>query len=132
MKEIEDREDVSKLVNAFYDKIRKDEFLGPIFEMHLEGRWPAHLEKLTDFWETNLFGIPKFRGNPQSAHAIVDRNLDYEVSQSHFSHWVEMWHETIDEMFEGMLADRAKMAAERMAQGLFMGMLSNRPGNSML
>lgn len=132
MKEIENRDDVSKLVNTFYDKIRNDEVLGPIFEMHLEGRWAAHLEKLTDFWETNLFGIPKFSGNPQRAHAVVDKNLDHTVSQNHFSHWVEMWHQTIDELFEGRLADRAKMAAERMAQGLYLGVVSHRPENNML
>lgn len=133
MKEIVDRDDVSKLVNTFYDKIRKDEVLGSIFEMHLaNGRWPAHLEKLTDFWETNLFGIPKFGGNPQRAHAVVDRNLDYGVSQDHFSHWVEMWHQTINEMFEGRLANIAKMKAERMAQGLFLGVVSNRPENNIL
>lgn len=129
MKEIENRDDISKLVNTFYDKVRKDEILGPIFEMHLSGKWPAHLEKLTDFWETNLFGVPKFRGNPQRAHAIVDRNLNHEVSQDHFEHWVEMWHQTIDELFEGRLAERAKMAAERMAQGLYLGVVSNRPNN---
>lgn len=133
MKEIESRADVSKLVNTFYDKIRKDEVLGPIFGMHLDGgRWPDHLEKLTDFWETNLFGIPKFRGNPQSAHAIVDRNIDYEISPSHFARWVDMWYETIDELFEGKLAERAKMAADRMAQGLYLGVVSNRPGNKYL
>ena len=132
MKDIEDRDDVSNLVNTFYDKIRRDEVLGSIFEMHLAGRWAPHLEKLTDFWETNLFGVPKFRGNPQRAHAVVDKNLDYGVTQDHFSHWVDMWYETIDEMFEGRLADRAKMAAERMAQGLFLGVLTNRPDNTML
>ncbi len=132
MKEIENREDVRLLVHTFYDKIRKDGFLGPIFEMHLEGKWPAHLEKLTDFWETNLFGVPKFRGNPQRAHAIVDRNIDYGVTQEHFAHWVEMWHKTIDEMFVGGRAERAKMAAERMAQGLFLGVVSHRPENNYL
>ena len=132
MKEIENRADVSLLVNTFYDKIREDETLGSIFEMHLAGKWPAHLEKLTDFWETNLFGVPKFRGNPQRAHAIVDRNIDYGITQDHFTHWVEMWHETIDEMFEGERAERAKMAAERMAQGLFLGVVSHRPENKYL
>ena len=72
MKEIKTRKDVSILVHTFYDKIRKDDLLGPIFNSHIaEDQWPEHLEKLTDFWETNLFGIPKFKGNPSQKHLNV-------------------------------------------------------------
>ena len=61
MNTISTRKDISVLVHAFYGKIREDELLGPIFNGHIsEEQWPVHLEKLTDFWETNLFGIPKF------------------------------------------------------------------------
>ncbi|GAL77885.1 hypothetical protein JCM19274_5598 [Algibacter lectus] len=29
----------------------------PIFNHHLtDEQWPTHIEKLTDFWVTNLFG----------------------------------------------------------------------------
>ena len=64
MKAIETREDVTLLVNTFYAKIRKDSLLGPIFNQHIpDERWPEHLSKLADFWETNLFGVAKFKGN---------------------------------------------------------------------
>ena len=62
MKPIKNREDIHLLVNTFYSKIRKDELLGPIFNSHIsENQWPHHLMKLTDFWETNLFGVRKFK-----------------------------------------------------------------------
>lgn len=132
MKEIENREDVSKLVHAFYDKIRADKELGPIFNSHLSAeQWPPHLEKLTDFWETNLFGIPKFKGNPPRVHAEVDHNLNYGVTQEHFAHWMRLWFKTIDEMYEGRLADRAKNAARRMSTGLFLAIWNSRPENSL-
>ena len=58
VKQITSREDVSLLVNTFYGKIRQDELLGPIFNGHIaEEKWPEHLWKLTNFWETNLFGV---------------------------------------------------------------------------
>lgn len=132
MKEIENREDVSRLVHAFYDKIRADEELGPIFNAHLsEEQWPPHLEKLIDFWETNLFGIPKFKGNPPRVHAEVDHKMNYGVTQEHFAHWMRLWFSTIDEMFEGRLADRAKNAARRMSTGLFLAIWNSRPENSL-
>jgi len=127
-KEIESREDIARLVNAFYAKIRQDELLGPIFNSHIaDEQWPAHLEKLTDFWETNLFGIPKFKGSPTMAHFKVDKNLDYKVDQVHFGQWLNLWFQTIDSLFEGELATRAKEAARRMASGQFMAIFRNRP-----
>lgn len=120
MKEIESREDISRLVHTFYAYIRKHHLLGDIFNSHIsEEEWPPHLEKLTDFWETILFGIPKFKGNPTMKHLIVDRNLNYGITQNHFNEWVALWHSTIDSMFEGKVATRAKEASEQMAIGQY-------------
>lgn len=132
MKEIENREDVSQLVHAFYDKIREDDELGPIFNAHLDEKtWPPHLEKLTDFWETTLFGIRKFKGNPPSAHARVDHNMNHGITQEHFAQWIRLWFTTIDERFEGKLADRAKNAARRMSTGLYLAVWNSRPENKL-
>lgn len=130
MKTIENRNDINLLVNTFYAKIRKDELLGPIFNSHIPNEaWPAHLSKLTDFWETNLLGVPKFKGNPSGAHIKVDKNLNYGVEQKHFGQWLQLWFQTIDELFVGLLADRAKNAARKMSTGQFMVMWYNRPEN---
>ena len=127
MKTIENRADVSLLVHQFYAKIRKDELLGPIFNGHIPDEvWPAHLEKLTDFWETNLFGIAKFKGNPAAKHAAVDANLDHSIDQVHFGKWLQLWFETIDELFEGERAIRAKESARKMSTGLFLAIWNNR------
>ena len=53
-KEIQNRADVFLLVTQFYTKVRKDEILGPIFNNAIND-WPEHLNRLTDFWESNLF-----------------------------------------------------------------------------
>ena len=123
IKAIADRKDVSLLVRTFYAKIRKHDLLGPIFNQAIPAdHWEVHLEKLTDFWETNLFAVAKFKGNPMQAHRNVDRANQYKIEMDHFGHWLQLWFETIDELFTGDLADRAKRAARKMATGLFMGM----------
>ena len=127
MKTIENRADISFLVHSFYAKVRTDEMLGPIFNSHIpDEKWPEHLEKLTDFWETNLFGIPKFKGNPTQKHLNVDRNLNYTTTQTHFGQWLNLWFETIDTHFEGSLARKAKEASRRMAHGQFMAIWNHR------
>lgn len=78
-------EDIELLVNSFYAKIRVDELLGPIFNSHIsENAWPEHLKNLADFWETNIFGVPRFKGSPTQKHINVDKNLNYTISQVHF------------------------------------------------
>ncbi|RFC54687.1 group III truncated hemoglobin [Brumimicrobium aurantiacum] len=130
MKDIQNRADLRQLVHAFYDKIREDDMLGPIFNGHIkEDQWPSHLEKLTDFWETNLFGVPKFKGSPPQAHVEVDHNMNYGITQEHFARWIQLWFDTIKTLFEGKVADRAMNAARKMSTGLFLAIWSRRPEN---
>jgi hemoglobin len=130
MKRIENREDIAQLVHSFYEKIRTDALLGPIFDSQIrEEAWPAHLRKLTDFWETNLFGISKFKGSPTLKHIQVDKNLGFRIDQKHFGQWLQLWFETIDDLFEGELADKAKQAARKMSTGQFIALWQARPGN---
>lgn len=130
MKEIKSRKDIRKLMDIFYLKIRKDEILGPIFNRIIpENNWEAHLEKLTDFWETNLFGVQKFKGNPTGAHKNVDKIFNHKISQKHFAQWLHLWFETIDELFIGELALRAKNGARKMSTGQFIAIWSYRPEN---
>ena len=127
LKTIAGRKEVSLLVNTFYAKIRKNELLGPIFNGHIpDEKWPEHLSKLTDFWETNLFGIVKFKGNPTQKHLNVDRNLNHTVSQEHFGRWLQIWFVTIESNFCGVLANKAKEGARRMANGQFMAIFNHR------
>ena len=128
MKEIKNRQDIALLVNTFYTKVRKDELLGPIFNSHIpEESWPEHLHKLTDFWVTNLLGEVCFKGNPSQAHAQVDKNLNHSISQIHFGQWLKLWFNSIDSLYAGELADRAKNAARKMSTGQFMAIWHHRP-----
>ena len=130
MKQICNRNDIHVLVNSFYSKIREDELLGPIFNSHIpEDKWPEHLDKLTDFWETNLFGIAKFKGSPTQKHINVDKNLKYSIEQKHFGRWLQLWFETINALYEGEYADKAKNAARKMSTGQFLSIWQQRPQN---
>ncbi len=124
-KDIQDREDVFNLVSTFYTKVRRNPEIGHFFNETIKD-WPGHLEKLTDFWETNLFMVAKFRGNPMRAHKNVDRNFNHSIEQKHFGEWLNMWFSTIDELFEGERANIAKNRARNMAGNIFMNMYMSR------
>ncbi len=126
MKEIESRVEVFELVSTFYSKVRVHNALGPIFNRAIED-WDEHINRLTDFWETNLFFTRKYKGNPMQVHANVDRNEGYNISQVHFGHWLELWFSTIDELFIGRNAHLAKERARGMAHLIFMKLYSLKP-----
>ena len=123
--DIQNREDVYKLVSTFYAKVKDNEKIGYVFNEIIQD-WPSHLEKLTDFWETNLFFVSKFRGNPMQAHVEVDRHFNHGIEQKHFGEWLNLWFETIDELFEGDRASIAKNRARNMASNLFMAVYQHR------
>lgn len=113
-KDLSSREDVSLLVRKFYEKVRASEEIGFFFNDHIQD-WEEHLEKLTDFWESNLFMVSKYSGNPQKAHIEVDKISGNLINEKHFGEWLNLWLQTINEHFEGDRAERAKMNARKMA-----------------
>jgi hemoglobin len=128
LRDIENREDVFLLVNTFYAKVKKDDFIGHIFlEIIPTNEWESHIDKLTDFWETNLFFVRKFKGNPMKAHKDVDTHFKHSITQQHFGKWLEIWFTTVNELFDGPNANNAKERARNIAASLFMRMFEARP-----
>tara|TARA_R110002072_G_scaffold156748_1_gene307288 strand:+ start:1477 stop:1866 length:390 start_codon:yes stop_codon:yes gene_type:complete len=103
-------DDIKLLVNTFYDNVRKDEFIGPIFEGVIQDRWPEHLEKMYRFWQTVLLEEHTYYGSPFGPHAKLP------VSLEHFECWIGIFTQTIDQLFSGAKANEAKMRATNMAQ----------------
>ncbi len=112
-KDISNREDVFLLVNTFYDKVRVDKTLGPFFNKTIED-WDSHLELLTTFWESSLFLKTRYIGDPLQAHVEVDKKFNHSISEMHFGIWLNLWFETINELFEGDYAENAKRRARKM------------------
>ncbi|WP_127844853.1 group III truncated hemoglobin [Psychroflexus aestuariivivens] len=125
MEDIESREDVRILVEKFYEKIRQNDEIGHFFNETITD-WEAHLEKLTDFWESNLFFKSTFTGNPKRAHIKVDQAFGEKITNYHFGIWMNLWFETIDELYSGEIAHRAKTNARKMSVHLFLGIYKAR------
>jgi len=119
-KELKDREDIFLLVSTFYNKVKKDDFIGPIFlEIIPDEEWNSHIEKLTDFWESTLFFKRVYKGNPMKAHKDVDTHFNNGITQKHFGKWLELWFSTVDSLFYGDKAHEAKERARNIASLLF-------------
>ena len=124
-KDISNREDVFLLVRTFYGRVQDDDFIGPIFRNNIHD-WEAHFEILTDFWHSNLFFKRNYFGNPVKVHQQVDQKANGALTQEHFFRWLQLWTKTVDELFEGKLAQLAKHRARKMATFLFVHIFEGR------
>lgn len=109
-KDIQTLKDITLLVDTFYGRIREDDLLKDIFNNVIEDRWPQHLEKMCRFWQTVLLEEKTYQGNPFFPHAKLP------VAKEHFDKWLDLFFTTVDELFMGEKADRAKWQGERMAE----------------
>jgi len=128
-KDLKNRDDVYLLVSKFYEKVRKDETLAPFFNETIKD-WDAHLQHLTTFWESSLFLKTKYTGNPLEAHVKVDTENDNSITELHFGLWLNLWFETIDELFEGDYAENAKRRARKMGTFLYLKIFEARNSQS--
>jgi len=124
-KDIKTREDIFQLVSKFYDKVRKDEILGPFFNETIKD-WDEHLQHLTTFWESSLFLKTKYHGNPVDAHINVDAANHNSITELHFGLWLNLWVQTIDELFDGDFAENAKRRARKMGTFLYLKIFEAR------
>ena len=127
-KDIKNREDVFLLVSKFYVKVRKDDTLEPFFNETIND-WDAHLQHLTTFWESSLFLKTKYYGNPLEAHVKVDTEHNNSIRELHFDLWLNLWFQTIDELFEGDYAENAKRRARKMGTFLYLKIFEARTEN---
>ena len=124
-RDIKTREDVYLLVSSFYEKVRKDAVLGPFFNDVITD-CDAHLKRLTTFWESSLFLKTKYLGNPLEAHVKVDKANNNAITELHFGLWLNLWFQTIDELFQGDYAENAKRRARKMSTFLYLNIFQAR------
>lgn len=123
--DIESRDDLEQLVRIFYEKVRSDAELAPIFNSIITD-WEPHLQKITDFWEQHLFGVQKYKGNPIEAHNKVDARMKHNVTAHNFGTWLFYWMQTLDELFEGPNKEVLKFKARKMQTVFFVNIVQAR------
>lgn len=78
---------IAHLVDAFYDQVRADPLIGPIFEERIAD-WPTHLEKMRAFWSSVALMSGRYHGQPMAVHQPMP------VDARHFDRWLDLWEET--------------------------------------
>ncbi len=108
-----DENSLRVLVNTFYDDVRRDALLGPIFELRIGASWQRHMGRMVDFWSSVLLGTGRFRGNPMLKHALIP-----DLSARHFDRWMELFELTTRRLFMPEAAELILLRARNMRRGL--------------
>lgn len=113
---IKNRDDIEKLVNAFYDKIKTDDKIGYFFTDIAKVNWEDHLAKMYDFWDNILFYNGNYTGNPIVKHKELHQKS--KMNEVHFQHWNALFNKTVDELFAGEKAEEVKKRAANIAMAM--------------
>lgn len=105
---------IHRLVHAFYDRVRADESLGPVFAARIKD-WGPHLERMCAFWSSVALMTGRYHGRPMDAH------LPLPLDARHFDIWLAIFEKTAREVCQPQAAAHFIERARRIAQSLEIG-----------
>ena len=111
---------IRNLVGRFYDQVRQDPMLAPVFVATVGGTdaaWAAHLDRITDFWSSIMHCSGRYHGDPFTAHLRLPG-----LQPAMFGRWLALFRAACDEALEPDLAAAFSSKADRIARSLQMGL----------
>jgi hemoglobin len=109
-RDIQNREDIYKLVKHFYVKLMNDAEMRHFFiDFQNPKLLEEHLQVLVNFWDNVLFYSGGYRKNAMQPHLKLQQTKPFD--SKHFKCWLSSFNTTIDELFDGQIAHTAKTRA---------------------
>lgn len=109
---------IRKVIPAFYEKVRPDPVLGPVFADAIGDDWDHHIERIIQFWLTaTRLGSGYESRNFLPAHL---RHGSIRVQQ--LPRWLELFRETTAEHCSPEAASVLLDIAQRMAETIAVGL----------
>jgi hemoglobin len=106
-------EAVRLLVNSFYDKVRVDPLIGPVFMDVAQVDWSSHLPKMYAFWESIILGNNAYDGHPFRPHVLI--NQSHPIKKAYFERWLQLFSATLSEQFTDETAGQVRQRATQIA-----------------
>jgi len=108
-----------QVIIAFYDRVRVDPLLGPIFEDAIGDNWDHHIERIVLFWLTAT-GLR--RG--YDGRSFMPAHLRHaSIRPDQLPRWLDLFRQTVAEHCTPDAARVLIDIAERMAQTLQVGLV---------
>ncbi|KAA6224795.1 MULTISPECIES: group III truncated hemoglobin [unclassified Campylobacter] len=115
------QESIAKLMEIFYEKIRIDENLGPIFNKAVgvsNEEWKKHKKKIGNFWTGMLLGEGDYNGQPLKKHMDLP---PFKIEL--FDNWLSLFEESLKSIYNdemsNVILQRANMIAKNFKKALY-------------
>ena len=121
-------DNIRRLLNVFYGRVRRDALLGPVFAGALGtsgAEWARHLARLTDFWSSVMLRSGRYHGDPFSTHLRLP-----DLEPAMFDRWLTLFDESCADVLAPDVADAFGDRARRIARSLRMGLFERLPSNA--
>jgi hemoglobin len=105
---------IERLVRSFYERVRADEMLGPIFDARIRD-WEPHLQQMCAFWSSVALMSGRYHGAPMPKH------LPLPVDAAHFDRWLALFEATAADVCPPEAAAHFVERARRIAASLELG-----------
>jgi len=106
---------IERLVRRFYEKVREDALLAPVFAARIRD-WEPHLQRMCAFWSSVALMSGRYHGSPMTKH------LPLPIDAAHFDRWLALFEETAREVCppnaEAHFVERARRIAESLELGI--------------
>jgi hemoglobin len=113
MKDIQNQEDLYRLVDQFYKKLLADHSISYIFTDVAKIKIEEHLPILVTFWSQAILGTGGYSRNLTQIH--LDINEKEYLSPELFTIWLRHFYTAVDENFKGQKAEQIKTQALNIA-----------------
>lgn len=105
---------LERLVRAFYERARRDEIIGHLFDGVQD--WEHHIEKITLFWSSVALATGRYTGQPLPAHFKLG------VRTPDFERWLALFEQTARELCTEAGVAHLMEKARRIASSMDMAM----------
>lgn len=122
-----DEQMIHDVVHGFYDEIRRDGLLGPLFNGAIAPHdWPRHLAKMCDFWSSLMLRTGRYDGRPLPPHLALPG-----LGEQHFRRWLALFRSTVQKLCPPEIAALFMERALRIAHSFRLALAHNRGENTL-
>ena len=82
---------IERLVRRFYESVRADPLIGPVFAARIAD-WEPHLRRMMEFWSSVALMSGRYHGQPMQKH------LPLPIQADHFDRWLTLFEQAASEV----------------------------------
>lgn len=114
--DLDSKEHIRQFVTAFYAELLKDPLLAPVFLDVADIDLSEHLPLICSYWEKLLLAKPGYNRHTMNIHRAL--HAKRPLTAVDFNRWLSLFAATLERLFEGPNADRARQVATQIAENM--------------